>query len=61
MPLLVTYCGRRVKRRRRVGQHLQLRFYAQSPGHSGPVVLVSQPEWERHGRIEVLPAKSVAT
>lgn len=61
MSLLVTYCGRRVKRRRRVGQHLKIRFYAQTPGQPGPAIVVSQSEWQRHGRIQILPTKPAAT
>lgn len=61
MPLLVTYGGRRVKRRRRVGQCLKIRFYAPIPGQPGPAIVVSQAEWNRHGCIQMLPKEPSAT
>jgi len=52
MPLLVTYRGRPVKRRRRVGEHLKLIFFAPLPGQSGDQHLVTQFEWQQFGRIQ---------
>lgn len=50
MPLLVTYQGRAVKRRRRLGRLLQLTFFAAQIGQRGEQLLVSQDDWKRFGR-----------
>lgn len=52
MPLLVTFEGRPVKRRRRVPDGLLLTFVNSVPGEPGNVVVVSQEEWLRYGRVQ---------
>lgn len=49
MPLLVSYCGHRVKKRRRTSKGLRLTLRSLQPGHPGAVIVVSQAEWQRHG------------
>lgn len=55
MPLLVTFQGRPVKRRRRVDDGVFLRFVSAVPGEQGDAVVVSQEEWFRYGKVQYLP------
>lgn len=50
MPLVVTYRGEPVKRRKRRGDWLFLWLYAKEPGQPSRVIRVSQKDWERDGR-----------
>lgn len=50
MPILLTYQGRAVKRRCRVGIQIKLIFYASSPGTPGEQLIISQLDWDRDGR-----------
>lgn len=59
MPQRITYAGRPVKRRRWTRHGLHLRFYGQAPGQPGPSIVVSQAEWEHHGRVEYFDASEV--
>ena len=52
MPLLITYRGHSVKRRCCVGDRLKLIFYAPTPGQPGERLLVTQQEWQQHGRVQ---------
>jgi hypothetical protein len=52
MPLLVSYDGRPVKRRRRVQGALKLTFYAAVPGQPVEQVIVTEAQWQTHCRIE---------
>jgi hypothetical protein len=52
VPLLITYQGRPIKRRRRVGNKLLLVFYAAQAGQRGDKLIVSQANWEAHGSIQ---------
>lgn len=52
MPLLITYRDQLVKRRSRVGSRLKLIFFAPIPGQSGERLLVTQQEWQQHGRVQ---------
>ncbi|WP_254510221.1 hypothetical protein [Anatilimnocola floriformis] len=52
MPLLITYRGKPVKRRFRLGSHLKLIFFAPARGQSGDQLIVTQQEWDRDGRIQ---------
>lgn len=52
MPLLITFRGQPVKRRFRVGSRLKLIFYAPIPGQPGERQLVTQQEWQQHGRVQ---------
>lgn len=56
MPLLITYAGRAVKRRRRAPGGLMLTFYTARPHEAGPQSFVSEADWQRHARTEFLPA-----
>jgi hypothetical protein len=52
VPELVTFQGRPVKRRRRVRDGLlKLTFVSPVPGEPGAVLVVSQDEWLRYGRV----------
>ena len=50
MPLLITYKGRPIKRRRRVGDGLRLTFYSPVSGERGEHLFVSQSEWLQFSR-----------
>lgn len=50
MPLLITYQGRPIKRRKRLGKHLKLTFYASTQEQPGDQLLVTQEQWQQHGR-----------
>lgn len=52
MPLLVTFKGRPVKRRNRVGKNLRLVMFHRKPGQPGLQLIVSQATWDAFGRIE---------
>jgi hypothetical protein len=52
MPLLITYRGQPVKRRFRLGSRLKLIFFAPTPGHPGERLLITQQEWQQHGRVQ---------
>lgn len=52
MPLLITYRGRLVKRRFRFGNRLKLILYAPIAGQSCERLLVTQQEWQQHGRVK---------
>lgn len=52
MPQLVTFQGRPVKRRRRVSEGVRLTFVSPVPSEPGDVLVVSQQEWLRYGRIQ---------
>jgi hypothetical protein len=51
MPLLVTFQGKPVKRRFRLGYRLKLIFFAPVRGQTGDQLIVTQQEWDRYGRI----------
>lgn len=50
MPILLTYQGRYVKRRCRVGMQIKLIFYSSSSGTPGEQLIISQLDWDRDGR-----------
>jgi hypothetical protein len=52
MPLLITFRGKPVKRRYRLGSRLKLIFFAPVRGQSGDQLIVTQQEWDRDGRIQ---------
>jgi hypothetical protein len=52
MPLIVTFRGRRVKRRWRVGERLMLKFYGEKAGEVGKLLLVTQNQWREHSQTE---------
>jgi hypothetical protein len=52
MPLLVTYQGKPVKRRRRLGSGLCLTFYSSTPGERGRHLVVTQRQWDAFSRIQ---------
>lgn len=55
MPLLVTFRGRPVKFRRRVGDRLRLVFFSPIRGRPSEIWVVSQEAWSRHGRVQFYP------
>lgn len=57
MPLLITFKGRPVKRRKRIGPHLKLTFFASVHEYVGDQLVVTQEQWRQHGR-EVYLARS---
>ena len=54
MPLLVTFAGRPVKRRRRVDDGLCLFFFHPVAGQPSERRVVSQSEWDADGKEEFL-------
>ena len=52
MPLLITFRGKPVKRRFRVGPRLKLIFFAPVRGQRGYKLIFIQKEWDRDGRIQ---------
>lgn len=53
MPILITYDGRPVKRRRRLPTgELSLTFKSVTPGDRGEKLLVTQADWLKYGREE---------
>jgi hypothetical protein len=52
MPELVTYKGRPVKRRERMGQSIKLIFVHPQEGKTGEVRFVSQADWTLHGAVQ---------
>ena len=52
MPLLVTFKGRPIKRRRRVHGGLKLSFFTAVRGKPGEQLSVTDAQWQTHGRIE---------
>lgn len=50
MPILLTYQGRTVKRRCRVGSQIKLIFYSSSTGVPGERLFITQSDWDRDGR-----------
>lgn len=59
MPLLVSYRGRPIRDRRRVGDRLRLTFFNRIPGERCRVVIVSQSQWQRHGTIQFFPKEQM--
>lgn len=55
MPLLITYRGRPVKRRRRCGTGLCLTMSNTSPGLRSDQLFVTDAEWSHHGRVQYFP------
>ena len=56
MPLLVTYRGRPLKRRRRFEKGLLLYFYSRQKGEAGEQLIVSNDDWLRFGKEQFFPA-----
>lgn len=56
MPLLITFRGRPVKRRRRTRDGLQLTFFSAAAGDPGEQVIVSDADWQLHGQVRFYPA-----
>ena len=52
MPLLITFQGKPVKRRRRHGDGLRLHLYSSIPGQPGRQLFVTQQQWEQFGCIK---------
>lgn len=55
MPLLITYQGRAVKRRRRVPGGILLTLYSAQLHQPGIQILATEEDWRRAGRIQFLP------
>jgi hypothetical protein len=55
MPLVITFRGRPVKRRRRTRDGLLLTFYSAIAGQSGEQVTVTEAEWQAHGQVRFYP------
>jgi hypothetical protein len=55
MPLLITYQGKSVKRRRRQGDGLRLHFYSSTPGGQSRQLVVTQQQWQQFGCIQYVP------
>jgi hypothetical protein len=55
MPQLVTFRGQPVKRRRLLPEGLRLTFVSPVPGEQGRMMIVTQAEWLRYGRIQFYP------
>ncbi len=55
MPLLVTYRGRPVRRRRRTAKGLLITLKPFRPGQRGAVIVVTQSEWQLYGLEVYLP------
>ena len=58
MPLLVTFNGRPVRRRRRVKEGLELTLVSPVKGQLAERVTVSTEEWQAHGREEVVDVET---
>lgn len=56
MPLLLTFEGRPVKRRRRTTEGLLLIFATPTRGVAGERRVVSQAEWRAHGAVRYFPS-----
>lgn len=54
MPLHVTFQGRTVKRRQRVGNLIKLTLYGRERGSPGDQLFIAQQEWDQHGRVRFL-------
>lgn len=54
LPLLITFQGKPVKRRERLGDRLKLILFSPSRGMPGGQLIVTQDEWQKFGRIEFL-------
>lgn len=55
MPLLITFNGQAVKRRRSVPGGILLTLYAARLHEPGLQILATEEEWQRRGRIQFLP------
>jgi hypothetical protein len=55
LPLLITFRGRPVKRRRRATADLTLTFVDPVPGQTGEHLVVTQAEWEQDGSVKFFP------
>jgi hypothetical protein len=55
MPLLITFRGRPVRRRRRIGKGLRLVLANTIPGEKSERLLVTQSEWDEHARNQFFP------
>lgn len=54
MPLLVTFRGQPIKRRRRIPGGLLLTFVSPVAGHRCKKAIVTQEQWLRDGRVQFL-------
>ena len=52
LPLLITFQGKPVKRRQRIGNRLKLLFYSPTLGQPGQQLTVTQDEWRKFGRVQ---------
>ena len=59
MPLLITYQGRAVKRRRRVPGGILLTLYATQRNQPGIQILASEEDWQRAGKVQFLPPDEI--
>ena len=59
MPLLVTFQGRVVKRRKRTSNGLRLYFHSTKPGLPGDQLVVSDADWLQHGQVRFLTAEQM--
>lgn len=55
MPLLVTYRGHPVRRRRRTAKGLLIKLKPVRPGQRGAVIVVTQSEWQLYGSEVYVP------